>query len=304
MAMDSTFTKEVNQTAELFRKFWPCVTDDNNLTLHGFRRFKTTHLLNLRFLEHDIAEVDRKIYQAGLSLGCEPSSRDRLGLRNGTHDPNVPVLEDTIKRDLILNIRDLLQKYGMQTLTLRFFQAIANLYIDEGLMAFSSIMAMETVSLLDDGMQSSLRTDLTLYEKYNTRLIRADLGARSRIDPFQRWLHKRLRAFRYWRIANKQDDPESSTVSTQDYWVRQNTVLIANIVGRMIAAIMASSFLVAPLAMLSSRPIEGSQLAIVCIFVVFFATVVTAMWRVSSYEMMAVSAAYTAVLSVFMSSSS
>ncbi|KFA68625.1 hypothetical protein S40285_09473 [Stachybotrys chlorohalonatus IBT 40285] len=200
MAMDSTFTKEVNQTAELFRKFWPCVTDDNNLTLHGFRRFKTTHLLNLRFLEHDIAEVDRKIYQAGLSLGCEPSSRDRLGLRNGTHDPNVPVLEDTIKRDLILNIRDLLQKY------------------DEGLMAFSSIMAMETVSLLDDGMQSSLRTDLTLYEKYNTRLIRADLGARSRIDPFQRWLHKRLRAFRYWRIANKQDDPESSTVSTQDYW--------------------------------------------------------------------------------------
>ncbi|KFA82008.1 hypothetical protein S40288_11334 [Stachybotrys chartarum IBT 40288] len=286
MAMEPKFTKEVNQTAELFRKLWPCVTDDHNLTLHGFRRFKTTHLLNLRFLEQDIAEVDRKIYQAGLSLGCEPASGDRLGLRNGTHDYNVPVLEDTITKDLVLKLRDLLQKY------------------DEALMAFSSIMAMETVSLLDDGKQSSLQTDLTMYEKYNTRLIRADIGARSRIDPFQRWLHKRLRAFRYWRIVNKQDDPESSTASTQGYWVRQNTVLIANIVGRVTAAIMASSFLVAPLAILSPQPIEASQLALVCIFVVLFATVITAMWRVSSYEMMAVSAAYAAVLSVFMSGGS
>ncbi|KEY63953.1 hypothetical protein S7711_11640 [Stachybotrys chartarum IBT 7711] len=79
-------------------------------------------------------------------------------------------------------------------------------------------MAMETVSLLDDGEQASLQTDLTLHEKYNTRLIRTDVGMRSRIDPFQRWLHKRLRAFRYWRIVNKQDDLESSTASIRDYW--------------------------------------------------------------------------------------
>jgi len=37
-------------------------TADNNLTLHGFRRFKTTYLLNLRFLEEEIAQMDYTLY--------------------------------------------------------------------------------------------------------------------------------------------------------------------------------------------------------------------------------------------------
>jgi hypothetical protein len=62
---------------------------------------------------------------------------------------------------------------------------------------------METFSLLDDEQQASLRDDLNLYEAHKTRLARVDLGIRSRTDPFQRWLHKYLRAFRYWRLSRK-----------------------------------------------------------------------------------------------------
>lgn len=110
--MEPATTEEINKTAELFCKLWPCVTDDDNLALHGFRRFKTTHLLNLRFLEQEIAELDRTIYQAGLSLGHQPSPRDRLGLKHGTIDQNVPALKDTITREQVLRLRNLLQQYG------------------------------------------------------------------------------------------------------------------------------------------------------------------------------------------------
>jgi hypothetical protein len=58
-------------------------------------------------------------------------------------------------------------------------------------------MTMETFSLLDDTRQADLREYPSLYEAHKTRLLRVDLGTRSRTDPFQRWLHKYLRAFRY-----------------------------------------------------------------------------------------------------------
>lgn len=284
--MDPAAAEKTNETAQVFRKLWPRVTDDDNLALHGFRRFKTAHLLNLRFLEQEIAEVDRAIYQAGLSLGHEPSTRDRLGLKHSTIDPNPPALKDTITQDLVLKLRNLLQQY------------------DEALSRFGNIMAMETVSLLDDGKQSSLQTELTLLQKYKTRLVRADLGTRSRTDPFQRWLHRKLRAFRYWRISNQLDGPESLVSSLKHHWPHQNTVRIASIVERFIAAVVTGAFLVAPLAILSARSINGTQLTVVCVFVVLFAAVVTAMLRVSSYEIMAATAAYAAVLSVFVSNGS
>ena len=101
-----------NPTAAQFRQFWPRITDDSNLTLHGFRRYKTTHLLNLRFLEDEIAKLDHTIYQAGLSLGHEPSARDRLGLKRSKTDVDAPDVEDTMTRELVLELRALVQQYG------------------------------------------------------------------------------------------------------------------------------------------------------------------------------------------------
>ena len=98
--------------AEVFRKCWIVSTADNNLTLHGFRRFKTTHLLNLRFLENEIAEMDHIVYQAGLSLNLEPSAADRLGLRHGKRDKKVADVEDMITPEFVLKLRDLLRQYG------------------------------------------------------------------------------------------------------------------------------------------------------------------------------------------------
>lgn len=98
---------------DAFRKCWVVSTADNNLTLHGFRRFKTTQLLNLRFLENEIADMDHRIYQAGLGLGLSPSSDDRLGLAHSKRDADVPKVDDVITQEFILKLRDLIKQYSV-----------------------------------------------------------------------------------------------------------------------------------------------------------------------------------------------
>lgn len=110
--------RRLNSIANRFHTHWETATDDNNLTLYGFRRFKTTHLLNLRFLEDEIASVDHKLYQAGLSLGTDHSTLNRLGLKYCQKDSRVPEIEDTITDDFIRRVRDLIKQYGVLCLSL------------------------------------------------------------------------------------------------------------------------------------------------------------------------------------------
>lgn len=178
--------------------------------------------------------------------------------------------------------------------------------LDEGLAAFSHVMAMETVSLLDDEKQSKLPSELTIYEKYKTRLLRVDLGSRARIDPLQRWLRSQLRSFRYHRIARRQGQGGGLESSFEfpfppGYWSYNNTAVIANIASRILCTIIIGLLLIVPLITLSAWSSTGVKIAIVCGFITFFSIVVAVLLRVSSYELLAASAAYAAVLSVFVS---
>ena len=98
--------------AQLFRKLWCHATDDNYFTLYGFRRFRTAHLLNLRFLEDEIDKTDHKIFQAGMKLGYLPGIKDNLGLRHGKKDLDAQGADDVINQELVLKLRDLLKQYG------------------------------------------------------------------------------------------------------------------------------------------------------------------------------------------------
>jgi hypothetical protein len=162
---------------------------------------------------------------------------------------------------------------------------------------------METFSLLDVEQQSSLRDDLCLHEIHKTRLLRVDLSTRARTDPFQRWFHKYLRAFRYWRLSKRpHDDSEGFGMpvkSTQ--WSHQNTILIAEIFGRVTTAALTAVFLVAPLVILSHESSKNTQLAVISVCIIILAFLVSLFLKVSSFEMMAVTATYAAVLSVFVS---
>ena len=104
--------KDSSRFTESFRKHWPNVTEDNYFTLYGFRRFRTTHLINLRFLEEEIARVDHQIFQAGLSLG-HSHTVDKLGLKHGKRDQNPPIMSELFNGELVLRLRDLIKQYGM-----------------------------------------------------------------------------------------------------------------------------------------------------------------------------------------------
>ncbi|KAL3965724.1 hypothetical protein ACCO45_000032 [Purpureocillium lilacinum] len=80
------FSQPPQPLAAQFRSHWQASTADSNLTLHGFRRFKTTHLLNLRYLEAEIAELDHLLYQVSLSLDLGPSERKRPARREENKD--------------------------------------------------------------------------------------------------------------------------------------------------------------------------------------------------------------------------
>lgn len=104
---------ETPDTARLFRDLWSNVTDDNPLTLYGFRRFRTTHLLNLRLLEMEIDKIDRKIYQAGLNLELPHTGTDKLGLKHSKRDKHVPSPAEVLDPGLVSKLRQLLREYGM-----------------------------------------------------------------------------------------------------------------------------------------------------------------------------------------------
>lgn len=112
-AVTPTDLPNPNGITDMFRTCWATSTADNNLTLHGFRRFKTTHLLNLRLLEAEIAEMDHTLYQAGFSLGLDLSSSDRLGLKHSKRDSTTFNIDDTITQEFILKLRELVKQYGM-----------------------------------------------------------------------------------------------------------------------------------------------------------------------------------------------
>ena len=107
-------SQDPGSTINTFRKAWIASTADSNQTLHGFRRFKTAHLLNLRLLEDEVAQMDNTLYQAGLSLDLPISSTDRLRLKKIKKDPTFPGISATITPEFVQKFRDLLKQYGMQ----------------------------------------------------------------------------------------------------------------------------------------------------------------------------------------------
>ena len=106
---------ELSHYEVLFRKLWSDITSDNRLTLFGFRRYRTTHLLNLRLLEAEINEIDHELYQTGLQLDSTLDGQhalDRLGLRHAKRDPDRREAEYAVDGALVLRLRNLIKEYG------------------------------------------------------------------------------------------------------------------------------------------------------------------------------------------------
>ena len=113
MAAQKESPQETTLTAsDLFPDIWNDATSDIRLTMFGFRRFRTTQLINLRYLEKELEKVDRAIYQAGLQLPQHVPELDRLGLKHAQRDVTTQPMEATINEDLIIRLRSLTKEYS------------------------------------------------------------------------------------------------------------------------------------------------------------------------------------------------
>lgn len=270
-----------------FRTHWSSSTDDNELSLFSYRRFRSSHLINLRFLEAEISKIDREIYQAGLQLGIDAERRDILGLRSATRDANVPSIEETITQEKILELRRLLKEY------------------DEAIINFNRISSLQTIALSDCGWLSTVRDDITMEEMYMTRLIRVDL-APADSDPIRRTLHRWLRRFWYAKRVMSSNPERAkggthlSPSSSQRY---QNTITIADVMARFLFACVAGASLVFPLVILSYQERLHTRLLTISLCIIVFAIILSLTAPASNQTIMGTAAAYAAVLSVYVSTS-
>ena len=96
-----------------FHDIWSDATSDHQLTLFGFRRYRTIQLVNLRYLELEVEKISHLIFQAGLQLDQAPSQLDLLGLRYVKKKPGAPTAVEVINNDTILRLRKLIKEYSL-----------------------------------------------------------------------------------------------------------------------------------------------------------------------------------------------
>lgn len=302
-----------SEAVHVIRKLWPIITSDSSLTLFGFQRFRTAHLLNLRLLESEIRTLNHKLYQAGLNLNEHAIGEERLGVKYEERGVETESPTKVITEDLVLKLRDLLKQYGMAKPMTTLIYRLSSIPIDEALVSFNQLMLMETYSSADNPAQPCLRSDIDFYERYKTRLLRADLprcnGSR---DVLQHYFRKGLRMLWFFMCSGGINNNAQSSVlpnskvdieSTSDRRSSQNTAQLADFLSRIVVAVLAGMFLVTPLNLLSRQTDNGTQLALVSIFIVIFAFLLSLVSKASHQETMAASAAYAAVLVVFIANS-
>ena len=169
-------------------------------------------------------------------------------------------------------------------------------------------MSLETFALADNISKAAQIRGIHSYEKFKTRLVRVDLPPRggSR-DPIQHYLRKGFRRLWYYLnvtiLSDIEDGSSGSPKMPNPSIVRiwGNTARLAEICTRFLIALVAGASLVSPLAILSYQSSANARLLVIVVCIIIFCFIVSALSKATHYEAMALSAAYAAVLTVFLS---
>ena len=181
--------------------------------------------------------------------------------------------------------------------------------IDEALSRFNQLMSMETFALTDDTWHSTWRADLNDHESYKTRLVRVDLAPCNGRSLLEVGLNKCVRTL-WWHWTSNKISTKGTNFGTAAPDVEKNlrtsyrdTIRIASFLTRFLVALFAGLFLVGPLVLLSYQSSKEAHLLTVGACIVIFSFIVSLASKASAQETMAASAAYAAVLVVFVSNS-
>jgi hypothetical protein len=176
---------------------------------------------------------------------------------------------------------------------------------DEAMIHLNQVMMMETFALADSGWLANFHDRQSKFETYKTRLLRLDLLAqRGSKDLIDHSLRKFLRSF--WFFVRSKGSANENAKHGSNLEARlkssyQNTTLIAEFSARFIFALIAGSSLIIPLVSLINQTRKTTQVATTVSFIVLFSLLVSLLSKASNQEIMAATAAYAAVLVVFIS---
>lgn len=167
---------------------------------------------------------------------------------------------------------------------------------------------METFSLSDSGWLGRFHDKQSEYEAYKTRLLRVDLLAgRGSKDLIQQGFRKWLRMFWFFIRTRKRastcvgSEQNSSEVEAKLRASYQDTSKIAEFCARFMFAAMAGASLIIPLIFLVTQTGKEAHIITVAVFIVIFSLLLSLLFKASTQEIMTASAAYAAVLVVFIS---
>lgn len=163
---------------------------------------------------------------------------------------------------------------------------------------FNHLMQMKTFSMFDDPRHTTYHPDSNDWEACKTRLIRVDLQAGPARSPVENGLHRALRWFRFKRRpAGSRAGVDSTSF---------NSITLSNIVLGVLVATGTIILFVAPMVLLSPQKSEASvkEIIIISVFIGVFSFVVSFCSGSSAINTMGATAAYAAVLVVFLSNHS
>lgn len=169
-------------------------------------------------------------------------------------------------------------------------------------------MRMETFSLADNLAHAAHRPDLNPYEMYKTRLVKADVPLKRPRTPILALIHTGLRA--YWFYIRKRATFKAMPASLESQRppptsvTYQNTIKLAESLASFLTALTSGAFLIVPVCILSFQHSKTAHLITISISIVAFSFAISLTMRTSGPETVAASAAYAAVLVVFLSTSS
>jgi hypothetical protein len=181
------------------------------------------------------------------------------------------------------------------------------LLLDDALIAFNTVVNMETFALTDNMELARRRIDITPQEACQTRLVRVDLPSGRSRDPLRGTLTRWLRGLRQRRLDRLALSAEATGLHRHNSVfnfkpLSQNTVLLTDMIARFLVAIAACVLLVVPLVILNYQGRRAAHLVTVSVCIVVFSLLVSLASKASNQETMAAAAAYAAVLVVFVGS--
>ncbi|KKY18771.1 hypothetical protein UCDDS831_g05794 [Diplodia seriata] len=171
---------------------------------------------------------------------------------------------------------------------------------DDALLRFNQMMQMQTFALSDDAWHSDFRGDLNKWEQSKTRLVRTDLPAARIRSPLESGLNHLLRAAGQTWKNQRSSAPDRDAEAQQTGLAPRNVIRATKCITCFLVAVFSAAVLVVPLLLLSDQS-NAAELLKIGMFIVVLCFAVSFCSGSSALATMGVTAAYAAVLVVFIS---